>query len=416
MYFLWYFVNQGQTVVFESVPKKATYVYRADGSCRKIRGHADDTVCPELDDENTIHLFDAKAGNDCYEPVHSKAFLMIFSSPNRHSYAQHERESVSTIGVPSYGDEEIVKAVKTLMNPPLSDAEIESKCAKYGNNLRLVLSAESQAVAVIAAALKRFNPNICDQYMDGTNGRGKDGSNPAVLLKLEKSGDEYPSVLATYRVENMMWSFASVYIRREVSQLKRTELQQMLTRFVIGTCRENIWANMRGSVFEPVAGNLIAAGIDVVYRPLHKSGSRDAAAADVKFGAEKLDVKPYRCTDVIDMLDNCKDATKLYCICGTMPAIDFFNPPNNFFQVTSSKDGHPINLNAMLAICGRIEGDINLYFVVSDDIYPFYKNEQSFKRNHVTRALNGLSEEDRLILTNLHQFALTFSQSRTAAL
>jgi hypothetical protein len=85
MYFLWYYIRQNKTVVYESAQNNSVWVFSPNG-CRSFGGIANAFNCPELLYRETYFLFDAKAGKDCHEPVQSAAFLLLFSSPNEDSY------------------------------------------------------------------------------------------------------------------------------------------------------------------------------------------------------------------------------------------------------------------------------------------------------------------------------------------
>ena len=109
MYFLVKAIQEGRTVVFESVPQDLIWVFDAKGS-RLIAGVANAVSCPELSSRSTVHIFDAKANGR--EPTSNAAMLVLFSSTNRSSYAQTERRNACVVCYPSTTEEEFHRYVE----------------------------------------------------------------------------------------------------------------------------------------------------------------------------------------------------------------------------------------------------------------------------------------------------------------
>jgi hypothetical protein len=63
MYFLWYFIRQNKTVVYENVENKRFWVFSPSG-CRSFDGSAYSNNFEELHNRETYFLFDARPGDN----------------------------------------------------------------------------------------------------------------------------------------------------------------------------------------------------------------------------------------------------------------------------------------------------------------------------------------------------------------
>ena len=108
-------LEMGITVVYESVLQECYFVLKKGGST-KHSGKARTIVCPELDSPKTVHLFDAKAGTNSYEPVQSAAQLVVFASTNTSSYKQTQRggDNVLKVLYPSTSNDDFNRYAKCL--------------------------------------------------------------------------------------------------------------------------------------------------------------------------------------------------------------------------------------------------------------------------------------------------------------
>jgi hypothetical protein len=130
-------------------------------------------------------------------------------------------------------------------------------------------------------------------------------------------------------------------------------------------------AVLRHKFFELLAPKQIAAGGKIGIRALTENNNKTLGPI-LKHQFPKVDVEKvsYSSRQIQDMLNECTDPKKLYNIGGNFPAIDLYNPPSTFFQLTELKSVHPIDLNSICTICKFVrdrygnEKDVNLYLML----------------------------------------------------
>jgi len=106
-------IKKGYTVVYESVKLGISWVFSKNGS-RLIGRKLEMYLAPELKSKQTVHIFDAEAGNNSYgiTRVVNGAKQVVFSSTNRAIYAQFIRNyDVFEAFLPSTSKEEFNRYV-----------------------------------------------------------------------------------------------------------------------------------------------------------------------------------------------------------------------------------------------------------------------------------------------------------------
>jgi hypothetical protein len=214
MYFLWYFIRKDKTVVYESVHNKRVWVFSPNG-CRSFEGIAGTDSCPELFNNETYFLFDAKAGDSCHEPTSSPAFLLLFSSPNDSSYKQTSRDSIVKLGFTSPSYNELLLLGNALN---IEEKYIHKKFKKYGPDIRFVIQINDEdANYTINEAIAKFDVDRISSYFDGTYlDAAKKSNYPSVLFKTTVMESEFNTLQDAYRCKNVQWEFASDYIGNRV--------------------------------------------------------------------------------------------------------------------------------------------------------------------------------------------------------
>jgi hypothetical protein len=119
---------KGRTVVYEIVEEDTVFIITSDGVVRRGEGAA---KIPYLNDENTVHIFDAKATETgAREPAMSDAFLVEFSSENSASFEQTSRRpAVVRYCIPSYTLEELLTVHEYF---GVSEDEVRARVAQIG--------------------------------------------------------------------------------------------------------------------------------------------------------------------------------------------------------------------------------------------------------------------------------------------
>jgi hypothetical protein len=206
-------IKMNKTVVFESIPRDKVWIFKSDGSCRiknSIRN------VDELNDPETFHLYDAKAGLN-KEPAESFATLIEFSSTNVQSYKQTDRRvDLMKILYPSTSREEFdnyanIFGVSTVDR----DCIVELFGSGKVRSLRTpIFRLEEQ----IQRAVRAFDYEKLLVYASSYNYPVVGIENPAILLDafLREENLKKVDLLEKYRFENALWQFSSENIIQRI--------------------------------------------------------------------------------------------------------------------------------------------------------------------------------------------------------
>ncbi len=210
MYFLVKSLQSGYTVVYESVDKEATWVFSVDGS-RHIGHKISPDEVPEFKNKTTVHLFDAKAGDNSYaiRSVDNGAHQIVFSSTNVSSYKQFKRTRCYVAGFPSTNENEFMRYVDLFKSSPAIVNEVMEIC-KY-HKVRPLCSLDSYKPDV-EDAIAEFNPRKIKSYAT-PNHMNASKNNPATLLcamagkELDENETNIEELHLAYYTLNIKWVF-----------------------------------------------------------------------------------------------------------------------------------------------------------------------------------------------------------------
>jgi hypothetical protein len=361
MFFLIQAIQRNCTVVFESVPQNAMWVFSRTGSRRFFTA---DGTCEELLSKSTIHIFDAKAGGR--EPVESHARLLLLSSTNDTSYKQTARGNVMTMGYPSTTEHEFYAYAKVLGVDDQKLALISDKCGT--GKVRPLVVSESDALGYLESALKFMKMDNFIAYMSDYSPaeiQRLDRVNPSTLFDLFPSTMEYPKdhrvgskskpdsmneLYFRYLFRYCNRAICSYYVTRSMIANHRKQIQSLVVNFysTIGqTGFHKSIGPVLGVLFENVAPYFIAEqGL--------QCDSFESSDIVLEI-PPNLKVVNEEVTGVLDVLKTMTDETNLYSFGKNMPGFDAFIPPNIFIQFASSiqDDGfHPLNFDTFNT-CGK---------------------------------------------------------------
>ena len=389
MFVLTKLLQDGKTVVFESSSQRMFWVLKPNGSYLK-EGRATAVNPPELKNRETIHIFDAKAGTDSYEIADTRARLLVNSSTNPTSYTQTiRRANMLTMVFPSTTENEFYKYAAIFKIDEVTARQVATVCG-FGKIRSLRQKNPQNAVET---ALRNLTPEHLRDLTDITNVNSR--ANPGILLDVlladKKIGEgqqqiEYLEGLYTYA--NARWIFSSPYIVEYIGNKMANGAEKFFEQFYLATngsvSGSKTFGNMSGQVFEYFAPKYIVEnGLTCI--PV---GHKDAITIE----AGSLVKKNSDFNKLSDILKNCTDSKTLYHFGRNVEGFDSFNPPNNFFQVTStttSKPGlHSLLLTAFRDCCEHLlvtGGNANVIIVVPETQIEQWKGKlQSFDINDVS--------------------------------
>lgn len=406
--------------------RNRVWIFTSNG-CRTTTRQANEETVPELQDPDTVHLFDAKAPEDgvASEPSRSSAFLVIFSSSNGNVYKQLGR-SMAIYGFPSCDLSELLEHCEKFN---VSKTAARKRHAMFGGSFRLVLGLTPKLAKVkLEEGFARFLPDNILRYLPQTS------SSPVVPF------DHGPSVLFQFRVNDpagtgdlfdtyqlmqMTWSFASNYIVQRVLRDVQDDWDRYLEKVALASKKFGIISSFVGNMLQPIAPKLLAAE-QTEYEIRDLSSNKVNPVGKYIRAGKVLDVID-NIVSIEDALSRCVDPFKLFSLCGTVPAIDIFCPPFTYYQLTVSKS-HKINLKAILKICKHArsidpDAQVELIFVVTTEVFHSYKYQQPFDLGANKQAmLESLTDSDctaadrELLKSCLKQRVLCIPDDRTIAL
>jgi len=219
------------------------WVFRTDGKSRVIKkGPMQVADCPELGLDDTIHIFDCRAGESSYPPIRSSAKLLVLSSTNINSYKQAARSALIML-FPSLASEEFCRYAKVFK---VSDSlrEVVKKYVGHGKVRQQYLASRDQRVNEckyeIDCQVKNFNLDLLCQYASHENNPASNQDNPAMLSDADHKEivssssllhvDNASSLHDKYLFYNAKWQFCSDYVIEAILRSKMNDMDMFASK------------------------------------------------------------------------------------------------------------------------------------------------------------------------------------------
>ncbi len=409
MYFLIQAIKKGYTVVYESVHLEMSWVFSKDRSRVISKRRVTNEDAPELKSEQTLHIFDAKTGDNSYGVRRMDgAKQIVFSSMNRAIYAQFIRDfDVFEAFLPSTTEEEFDKYV-TLFK--VTKDYVDKVVEVSGVGKVRPLKNLSKHLGRMEDALVDFDLKNLAHYASSNSTNVSGRANPALLLDaitsedLDADENNLNKILAIYEFRKACWAFSSGYIIERILSKYGTEADAMVAKlyFALGNDANRTFGPALGGLFEHLAvkpdfipkHGLFCRSVDTI------DGNHIEMTLGKRCAVE--DCRSEKVTPLREILQNCKNPTVIYQFVGKNEGFDAFIPPNNFIGFTDrlmtngegKKGNHPISLDFALQSCELIKGQVNFITAV-----PAHQagdwGKQSFKVNvkEVVDEINGKIEK-----------------------
>lgn len=436
---MWHFLRQNKCVVYEIAAEGTVYVIQPNGDARRFSGLANKATVAELCDDETVHVYDAKA-KTVHEPAVSRAFLVEFSSRNQNSYAQTQRlPGILHCCIPSYELEELLDVCHLFDVEP---EELRRRYIEIGPSIRYLLINNYDVSKVHTHNMaKRVPPEQLEAYMNdnyATTGCHDDIS--ACLLKVRVDESRFPSdPLLAYRDDHVVWEFASRELRDLVIKNAGTEADRFIRNFITRVDERGITKleGLAGNFVELVVDQFLLTGCFQTARQLTDDTKRgNIPLGPLQLWTDVLQLVAGDAASLSEALSRCRDLASLFCFCKSFPAVDY--SAGDFrvvFQITVSPT-HPVNLEALRAICRHVRANypdnptVKLVFVVpkgavSVGAHGDWRRTQSFEyyeyaddagaaegertRRKVTRKFDNLPEDAKTDLKHLEQWVVCYT-------
>lgn len=380
MFFLYKLLRDGVTVVYEKVQDDTVFVFPPTGQCRKFTGRGNVDTVPELENPNTVHLFDACAGVNAREPFGHPAKLAIFTSPNEISYKQLMRSGVSSLAVPSYTLEELDKRREFF--PKVDADSYARKIDLFGcGSIRLVLGLdEKRSEELVEEAIENTTViNMLDVMQYHEVGANSGVTGPHALFATSLAPDADKNDIASYARRKVVWNISSPYIMRELIRRSTDDAMKFAARASVIFQDSPGLELSAGLFFENIAPAVLAKGGTFRVRQL-----LDGEERDEQWPGRNL-VPSTHITKVRDVHALCNDQNTLFTFLKKMPAFDAHTPPHQYFNCTNSAS-HTINMEAAVTMCERLRASggpsdkVHFYFIVPAHRFDDgWRGPQSYK-------------------------------------
>lgn len=413
MFFLIQAIKKGHTVVYESVQLRTSWVFSKSGS-RIINKRLEIQDALELRSEQTIHLFDAKAGADSYEitRVIDGAKQVVFSSTNMNSYTQFLRShGIFQVILPSTSQEEFEKYVALFgVSKDVEDEVVE--ISGYGK-IRPLRGVEAHK-SRLEEALNNFDINQLATYAS-TRNTVSNNKNPAILLDAKCSEDVFLDeqdatiIFNAYKPPSIRWYFCSDYIVERIFRKYGNDADIMVEKmyFALGSDFYRTFGPAIGSLFEKCAvkaafiprHGLVCKSVKKIKGNKNDKKNEENDVMTLGIGCEVQDYHSDNLIPISDVLKNCTNPKIIYNFAKNNEGFDCFIPPNNFIgftqrlQDTKTPGNHPISLSFALECCKLIEkGPVNFITAVPAHQADTW-GDQSFNVN-VQDVVNQINKEN----------------------
>ena len=394
-------IKKGYTVVYESVELNKSWVFSKNGSRVISKRRINDQDDPELKSEQTIHIFDAKAGENSYgiTSIVNGAKQVVFSSTNRASYAQFIRNyDVFEAFLPSTSKEEFNRYVSLF---GVSNDKVDEVVRVSGYGKVRPLQNFEKHIDRVESAIKEFDLKNISTYTS-TENTISGSKSPAILLDalspvdLDEDVQDLATIHDTYRFWNATWHFSSDYIIENLLNKFGTEADIMVESmyYALGSDFNRTFGPAIGRLFERCAvksGFITRHGL--ICKSVDKSEGEQSTFSLGK-GCEVRDFSSEKLIPLDEVIKKCDDSTVIYNFGKNNEGFDCFIPPNNFVGFTEVKSkNHPISLSFALQCCDLIRGPVNFITAVPANQVKDW-GKQSFKIN-VSEAVQEFNHDNK---------------------
>ena len=232
MYFLIQLIKQKRTVVYESVSRSHRWVFRGDG--RSYAVNVKTFTPPELDDKETVYIFDSNLSKRAYEPKHHSARLIYISSTNSNRGKEVKRRCnfLPPLMFPSTTREEFDRYAAVF---GVSCGDAREIAMKFGHGQLLPLVHEGAEDFLDES----IDESTLDMLSIGTFLPSTTKVPPMWINGYLSQWENESDLLQVYKYRNSVWDFASSYVvQRFLKHFSEGEAESKLLDLFIAVTDE----------------------------------------------------------------------------------------------------------------------------------------------------------------------------------
>jgi hypothetical protein len=421
--------KSGRTVVYFDSVSKCACVF-GKHRCVRIKDVSrgpNSTDIPELEEEETLLIYDAMAGSKD-ELLIFRCEYLIFSSPNAGNYKQAARSGLLRFICPNWTKEEL-KELEHGYGDRFPSGEVESRFEQYGGSPRSVVAMDTDSSD---DQLKDAQLLLQGKLSLWSASTALAPDWPSSLLMAKYNTDETATTpeqaYDKYEEKNVEWEFACPaaceLVLREYEELVDNDKKVFEAWLKV----EPKAAALHGHFFENKIVKLMSSQVEEVEikalednegadkdQNLQRELGKVTRSKQWAFTPYKEVHHPTLVGDHYDMaqLEQLTDPSVLYRLPPGFPVIDYFNPPNNCFSVNVGKK-HLIDLGHVEKLCKVVplNKQVNFVHVSPSRTYTATKYCQSFKLPDGTKpkqsVLHKLPPLTIQGLSRMAQFCMRF--------
>jgi len=256
-YCLYRFASEKKTVFVESVSQNKAWLFRPNLPVLLFDPASSVAFPNELDNPNTIYLFDPAGNKTAREPRQVKAFTVVTASPNNAHYQQFIKRVENRLYMPCWSEDEIVE-ISNYRPPHIKIEEVMQRYYKYGGIIRHIFAKNDEVYSRdLDSAINTFQPDLLYKT-------------PAGLEVMPKASHCLFGYIVSSDYQNATLSFLSDEIcTRVLSHIHKLKLVSAL-HFVLACSNDPKaeTAALYGHIFEGIAHQILSRGGTFEYREL----------------------------------------------------------------------------------------------------------------------------------------------------
>eukprot|EP01039_Chlorochromonas_danica_P011506 gene11506-12881_t len=396
-FFIWTFLNEGVSVIYENVLNKEVWVYGPGGISRACPYPANGDI-PEMKVRANVYIHDTKAGGQGEDPCGSAVARLILVSSANSTSAKQSARSLTRLVYTTPSLHELLRAAEILGKP---EVDVRRLYNRFGGSMRLMFDTpETEAEDFIDRCASTLQvDNLVSVVTGNVPAHITTGVGPTALFSTfltreaeldvfnmtededgnyrePTDGTELDRLRDAY-MKKVEWRISTDEVFEMMKVKAGDHIQEWNQRFIALAATNPVIGVSRGNCFQICAPTVLSKG--GIFKTRKLPNGKDVCE---DFHLPVTVKKNVSCNSVAQVLRDCINEDTLYSICGSLPAFDLYKPPNVFVQVVSRiRPKHNINFEAAVLInahCVAKGLDAIFLFAVPSNTFDIWLRCQSF--------------------------------------
>ncbi|RPB19041.1 hypothetical protein L211DRAFT_668245 [Terfezia boudieri ATCC MYA-4762] len=330
--------------------------YQQSGySIISVNSHGEGAFITNFTHCNTFYIADA------IEPIagRTRRFVLV-TSPKRDRYKELAKApNVYKLGMPIWDELELERLWK-LRFPSITESDWRGYFSKWDGVPRSILEKTNSFYQEdLYNNCQAVDIDACMKWI-GTNRYNSTSISGTVL---------HMTVTPEGKYEDFRVKFASLYIENIIVSYYERNMPKMITKYILDTEEDSVYASTRGYIFEAIAHWILARGGKFQVRRL-------GDLTEETIALPKLVQQSFYSVDEIKPGFYSRPRSRTF---ETIDSLCIYRVAehDSLFQITVGRQ-HSIKVNGLENLSGKLMGKVRFYFVVPGDVYPRFINPQNY--------------------------------------